>query len=232
MPPAAQAGTVAASPVPQSAGSGELKDILKRLQRHYQSTGTFSARFKQQISTLAGTRRDRSGTIAYRKPGRMRWEFDAPQPETIVSDGHILYSYEPDLNQVIETPLDRAFRASAPAALLLGIGNVERDFASSIPSAPPPDGLVHLVLKPRSGGAQVALGLDPKSYDLAKLTVTDELGNVTALEFSGIRTNVAFDDATFTFKVPEGADIVTAPGAAGDGAGSVSTPIAPHMSGE
>ena len=54
--------------------------------------------------------------------------------ELIVSDGKQLYNYEPDLNQVIETPLEQAFRSSSFAAFLLGIGNVQRDFNASLPA--------------------------------------------------------------------------------------------------
>ncbi|MFZ0886994.1 MAG: outer membrane lipoprotein carrier protein LolA [Candidatus Binataceae bacterium] len=196
--------------------SPALKAILERLQRHYQKTESFSAKFKEKITTAGGANRDREGTVVYHKPGRMRWEFKEPQAETIVSDGTTLYSYEPDLNQVIETSVGRAFKSSAPAALLLGIGSIERDFSASLPDSPPADKLVHLSLKPKQGGSEVALGLDRASYDVVTLTVTDELGNTTAFEFSDIRTNAPLEDGLFHFKVPPGADIVTAPATAPD----------------
>ena len=61
----------------------------------------------------------------------MRWEFSGEDQELIVSDGKQLYNYQPDLNQVIETPLAQAFRSSSFAAFMLGIGNVQRDFNAS-----------------------------------------------------------------------------------------------------
>jgi len=42
----------------------------------------------------------------------MRWEFAAPEVQTIVSDGEMLYSYDPDLNQVVEAPLKQALKSS------------------------------------------------------------------------------------------------------------------------
>jgi outer membrane lipoprotein-sorting protein len=48
---------------------------------------------------------------------------------------------------------------------------------------------------------------------LTTLTLTDQLGDVTHVNFSDIRNNVALDDSKFAFKVPAGADIVTAPSA-------------------
>jgi len=189
-----------------------LKEMVHRLQQHYRSTSSFKAKFKERIESASGAKRERQGVIAYRRPGRMRWDFAPPENETIVSDGMTLYVYEPDLNQVVETPLERAFRSSAPAALLLGMGDVERDFVA-LPPPPPPaaDKLVHLVLKPKADGVRIALGLDPKTYDIRALAMTDELGNVTSLEFSDIQTNLMLDDAMFSFRAPEGVDIVTAP---------------------
>jgi outer membrane lipoprotein carrier protein len=189
----------------------DLKTMIRRLQEHYRGTNSFSAKFKERIASAGGVRRERQGTIAYRKPGALRWEFGPPQNETIVSDGKTLYDYEPDLNQVVETPLARAFRSSAPTALLLGIGDIERDFVASPADAPSADRFVHVALTARADGTRFALALDPKTYDVAAMTITDQLGNVTALDFSDIRTNLSLDGAMFAFKVPEGADVVAAP---------------------
>jgi outer membrane lipoprotein carrier protein len=194
-----------------ASGASDLATVVARLQRHYQETRSFDAKFNESIASAGGARSERSGMIKYRKPGRMRWDFAPPQEETIVSDGTMLYVYEPDLNQVVEAPLEHAFRTSAPAALLLGMGDIERDFVASMPIAPPADNLVHLALKGRADGTRVALGLDPATYDIRDLTVTDTLGNVTRLVFSDLRMNISLDDALFRFKVPDGADVVTAP---------------------
>jgi len=44
-----------------------------------------------------------------------------------------------------------------------------------------------------------------------KLTLTDQLGDVTKIDFIGIHDNVELPDSIFAFKAPPGADIVTAP---------------------
>ncbi len=43
------------------------------------------------------------------------------------------------------------------------------------------------------------------------LTLTDQLGDVTKVDFSDIHNNVEVPDSTFAFKTPAGADIVNAP---------------------
>jgi outer membrane lipoprotein carrier protein len=185
-----------------------LKSTLSHLQRHYQNTDSFSAKFKQVITRAGAMPRVREGTISYRKPGRIRWEFTGDQPETVVSDGTTIYDYDPGLNQVVETPLKQAFKTQAAAAFLLGVGNVQRDFNASAPPSAPKDSLIYVLLTPKGGGDKVALGLDPKTYNIAALALTDSLGNTTALSFSDIRTNLPLASSMFAFKAPDGADIV------------------------
>jgi outer membrane lipoprotein carrier protein len=189
----------------------QLKKLLDRLQKHYQQTTSFSAKFQEEIAPAGGTKREREGTVYYRKPGRMRWEFAGDDKELIVSDGKLLYSYQPDLNQVIETPLEQAFKSSAAASFLLGIGNVQRDFIASVPEAPPADGLKYVVLTPKTGGDSIEMGLDPSTLDLRTLLLTDALGDMTELTFSDIKPGAAADDKLFDFVPPAGADIVKTP---------------------
>jgi outer membrane lipoprotein carrier protein len=187
-----------------------LKATLSHLQSHYQDTDSFSAKFKETVTRAGAVPQLREGTISYRKPGRMRWEFTGEQPEIVVSDGTTIYDYDPGLNQVVETPLKQAFKTQAAAAFILGVGNVQRDFNASSPPSAANDSLIYLLLTPKGGGDKVALGLDPKTYNIVVLALTDSLGNTTALSFSDIRTNLPLASSMFAFKVPDGADIVGA----------------------
>ena len=181
------------------------------MQRHYRDTRSFSAKFSEEIATVGAPKRKRQGTVSFRKPGRMRWEFQDPEKQTIVSDGETLYSYDPDLNQVVETPLEQALKSSSATSFLLGIGNIKRDFKAAFASPATPTGLVDLILDAKAGGYKIEVGLDPKTYNLITLTLTDQLGDTTRIDFSDVHDNVELPDSIFAFKAPAGADIVTAP---------------------
>lgn len=191
--------------------SKDLKQVLDRLQHHYRNTNSFSAKFNEEIAAVGAPKRNRNGTVSFRKPGRMRWDFETPEKQTIVSDGETLYSYDPDLNQVVETPLKQALKSSSATSFLLGIGNINRDFKAAFASPATPTGLIDLNLDAKTGGYKIEVGLDPKSYNLITLTLTDQLGDVTKIDFSDIRDNVELPESMFEFKAPAGADIVTAP---------------------
>jgi outer membrane lipoprotein carrier protein len=196
-----------------SSAAARIKPIVARLQRHYQTLASFSAKFNERITRPGMPPRERTGRVFYRKPGRMRWEFAAPQIETIVSDGVTLYDYDPGLNQVIETPLEKAFKSNGAAAFVLGVGNLERDFRAAPVASAPADGLNHVVLRPKAGGDPIELGLDPQTANIVTLTLTDGLGNTTFLRFSEISGNPALAPSLFAFTPPAGADIVSSQGA-------------------
>jgi outer membrane lipoprotein carrier protein len=196
-------------------GSPALRSFLRRLQRHYQQTESFTANFTEKIIRTGGFTQTRQGTIDYKKPGRIRWQFSGDQPETIVSNGKTIYDYDPGLDQVVETPLNRAFKTSAAAAFMLGVGNLERDF-NATDDGTGSNGLHQITLVPKGGGDGVELGIDPATLNIEKLTLKDALGNTTVLHFTDIRINPRLNDSLFEFKVPPGADVVSAPTASHD----------------
>lgn len=199
----------------QQAGGGlKAADsaVLDRIQAHYQHTNSFSAKFTEELTGIGGNQRTRTGRVSYKRPGKMRWDFDPPRTETVVTDGHQLYDYQPDLNQVMELPIARAFKSAAPLTFLLGMGNLRRDFNVTIVPGSASDPLLHLIMTPKGGGDRIEMGLKPSTYDLATAKVTDALQNTTALRFSDVRTNVELADSLFNFHAPPGADVVTAPG--------------------
>ena len=205
-------GICAAATQPSPTSPADLKALLARLQRHYQQTGSFSASFKETVTRVGAPPQVRSGRVDYLKPARVRFEFGDPQPETIVSDGKLLYDYDPGLNQVMETPLKSAIKTQAVAAFMLGAGDVERDFEATRPAASADDGLIHVLLTPKRGGDPIELGLEPQTLNIVSLRLADALGNVTKVSFSDIDINAAIEPARFNFVTPAGADVVTQPG--------------------
>jgi outer membrane lipoprotein carrier protein len=200
----------ASAAVSLASAPADLNTVLDRLQQHYQSTRTFSARFEESITRPGVPPVQRSGIIYYKKPGKLRWEFEGSQTETIVSDGKTIYDYDPGLNQVVETPLAQAVRSQAAAAFLLGAGDLKRDFNAVGISESDSSGVVHVGLTPRQGGARIEAGIDRKTYNIVTLSIGDAMGNQTYFKFSNIELNPSLEDSRFTFTPPNGADIVSA----------------------
>ena len=202
----------AVAPLLAIAASADVSSLVDRLQHHYETTDSFTAKFTESLTSANGSSRERSGAVAYRKTGKIRWEFAGSEPETLVADGVTLYDYDPGLNQVIEMPLKDAFKSRGAAAFILGVGNLKRDFIAS-PGATnsSPDGLDHLIVAPKDGGDKLELGIDGSNLNIMTIRVADALGNTTLVRLWDLQRNVPLDSALFKFVPPAGADIVTAP---------------------
>jgi hypothetical protein len=149
-----------------SAAGDVLKDALARLQTRYETTRTLSADFHQTIeSPTLATPLESKGTVAFEKPNRMRWEYEAPDPQLIVGDGTTLWIYQPDDKQAIKAPLGEVFQATTPVSFLAGLGHVDRDFTATLEreeperwvAAPRAEGR-EAPRHARAGGAEVGRG--------------------------------------------------------------------------
>jgi outer membrane lipoprotein carrier protein len=198
------------------ATDGATRDVVEHTQARYDATRNFVAAFEQELRVESGAQVIRSnGKVYFAKPGRMRWEYVAPEPQTIVADGSFLWIDQPKDQQVLKMPFREAFQSQTPVSFLLGVGRLERDFASieRLPTAE--DGSLRLRLKPKAesagGVGDLVLQIDPVTFDIRGATVTDALGNQTRLALSDVRRNQELDDALFRFKPPAGADVIEAP---------------------
>src|SRR3954471_10926076 len=99
--------------LPIHAFANGLDDFLSFNQNTKSATG----RFEQQVMDRAGKVVERgSGTFAFARPGKVRWVYEKPQPQTLVADGQKLCLYDPELQQVTVKRMDQAISAT-PAAL-------------------------------------------------------------------------------------------------------------------
>ena len=76
-----------------------LEQILDRMEKHY-TGNNFQAEFIQESTVKAMDITDfASGKIFVRYPGKMRWEYEKPEKQVIITDGIKLWIYRPADNQ-------------------------------------------------------------------------------------------------------------------------------------
>lgn len=204
--------SVAAAAPPASRSSLKVDEVVRRLQQRYDATTDFTAEFTQTVDVASlGRTLTSKGRVYFKRPGRMRWEFREPEVQTIVVDGRTLWVYQPDHQQVMKTAFQAAFQSATPVTFLLGVGKLAADFRASLVSVGAETLSVRLEPKQDAEIGILVLTVDRKSYDLVAAEITDPLGNVTRLAFSGLKRGVGLDDSHFTFEPPPGVDVVEAP---------------------
>lgn len=195
-----------------SAAPDALKDALARLQSRYETTRTLSADFRQTIeSPTLATPLESKGTMAFEKPNRMRWEYEAPDPQLIVGDGDVLWIYQPEDKQAIKAPLGEVFQATTPVSFLAGLGHLDRDFTATLERDEPERWVLRLVPKEEKRLGTLTLVVRKSDAGVDEARVTDSLGTTTRLMLSGEKRNVDLDPKLFRFTPPPGVDVVKPP---------------------
>lgn len=193
-------------------------ELAQALQRKYDTIKDFSADFVHvyQGGVLRKQLTER-GRLLVKKPGKMRWEYSAPEEKLFVSDGVKIYSYLPQDKQVFVSSVPPDDRASTPALFLAGKGNLTRDFTPSAGEVPPgsPSGTRALKLVPKSAQRDydwLVLVVDPSTFQIRGLVTMDGQGGTSTFSFTNLKENVGLADKTFAFKIPRGVDVVSTPG--------------------
>ena len=203
---------VLAAAVVAPARADELADALRTLQQRYESTRTLVAKFRQEVEspTMAG-KLTSNGTVSFEKPNRMRWDYAAPDRQTIVSDGETLWIYQPEEKQVLKAPLREAFQATTPVTFLAGLGHVDRDFTPTLESSAKDRWVIRLVPREDRGVGTLVLMVHKPDAAIEEARITDPLGTTTRLVLTDERRNVPLGADLFRFTPPPGVDVVRPP---------------------
>ena len=126
---------IAVPPAPAQPAPSDA--LAKAIQGHYQQVRDFTASFEQAYVGGALKRRTvERGTVAIRKPGRMRWDYESPEKKLFIADGTRMYFYVPADKQVRVSAMPEAGRVPTPILFLAGRGDLLRDFKAEEVPAP------------------------------------------------------------------------------------------------
>jgi outer membrane lipoprotein carrier protein len=204
-------------------GSATAASAVESLRQFIASTRGAEGEFRQTVSGNAGRpAQQASGRFSFARPGKFRWEYDLPYPQLLVADGKQLWSWDRDLRQVTVRPLGNALGAT-PAGILFGQSDLERDFilteAAANETMSGGEKLTWVEARPRqaasdegvasSGFQFFRFGFDGKR--LQRLTLLDNFGQTTVIEFTHLRLNPSFAPNHFHFEPPAGVDILGDP---------------------
>jgi outer membrane lipoprotein carrier protein len=189
--------------------------VVERMQRNYDQAKDFRARFSQKsINVAFGRTKVATGQLTFKKPGRMRWDYDEPEKTMFLSTGQVLWMYDPEDKQAVKQDLKQS---QLPAALsfLLGKGKLADEFEISLAGNVPygSAGDYRLSLKPRQPQAtykSIYFIVDPRSFFVIESVLVNAQGDVNDISFSDLKVNSKVADAVFKWTPPAGTRVVDA----------------------
>ena len=192
-------------------------ELAAAIQRKYDGIKDFSADFTHAYEGgVLHKKITERGRLLVKKPGKMRWDYTAPEIKQFVSDGVKMYSYIPEDRQVIVASVPSDEDAPTPTLFLAGKGSLTRDFTPSLVDAPAtaPAGSRGLKLVPKAKQRDydwLVLVVDPGTLVIRGLLTVDAQGGSSSFSFTNLKENVGVADKEFAFKIPRGVDVVSAP---------------------
>ncbi len=203
-------------PVVEAQSPTTPQELARALQQRYDAVRDFSTDFEQRYR--GGVLRRETverGTLLVKKPGRMRWEYTAPEQKLFVSNGTRLFFYVPADKQVTVSRMPDDSAAPTPALFLAGRGDLTRDFSVSFVERPEtlPEGARTVKLVPHTAQADydwLILAVEPRTLALQGLVAVDAQGGTSTFTFTNLKENVRPPDSRFEFEIPRGVDIITA----------------------
>jgi outer membrane lipoprotein carrier protein len=187
-----------------------LEQILDRVEKNY--TGqSFQAGFIQESTIKAMDIVDfASGKIFVRYPGMMRWEYEKPEDQIIITDGHKLWIYRPTDNQVLTGSAPAFFSDGKGASFLSDIKLIRQKFKISLENSKE-DFFYELKLQPlekKLDVVDIRLSVTKNTFTVIRIITYNSYGDENRIEFVNHQFNVKLDESLFSFKVPPGADVV------------------------
>jgi outer membrane lipoprotein carrier protein len=214
-------------------GVGDTHQLVRLLEAHYRAARTMQATFLERYSENGRVVRAEAGVAYFRRPGKMRWEYESPEKNLFVVDGKTAWFYVPADHTVTRVPAKQSTDWRTPLALLAGEMKLSRVCARvEMTVAEKPDTPGNTVLycplrgEDRKGKhsnvdnpaevhagspeESVYLEIVPTTGDLARVLVRQKGGVVVEFKFTAWRFDPPVEDSFFRFNVPPGVAIVNA----------------------
>jgi outer membrane lipoprotein carrier protein len=211
-------------------GGTAAKASVAVLEARYHSARTLEASFLERYAENGRVVRVEAGTAYFRRPGKMRWEYQAPEKNVFLVDGKTAWFYVPADHTVTRVPAKESSDWRTPLALLAGDMKLSRvcgQVVTAIDEKPEDPEHVMLYCQLRGAGSKslkessgasrsqkpvnsevVFLEIDTKSGDLWRVLIRDPGGIEIEFHFTNWRMDPPVPDSLFRFEAPQGVAIV------------------------
>src|SRR6266851_1356782 len=207
----------------------DAKPIIVLLEARYRAAHTLQATFLERYVENGRVVRTEAGIAYFRRPGKMRWEYESPENNLFLVDGKTAWFYVPADHTVTRVPAKQSTDWRTPLALLAGEMKVSRVCSRIEPAIDEkPESSDHVVLfckvrgvgseARKQGSQQPSLQSDASeavffeiaedSGELVRVLVRQPGGVSVEFHFTNWQVDPPVDESLFHFRVPSGVAIV------------------------
>jgi outer membrane lipoprotein-sorting protein len=168
--------------------------VLQQIQAYLNSIHSLKARFLQ----IAPDGSQSGGTVWLERPGRMRFQYDAPSPFLLVAGAGLLVFHDSQLQQTTNIPL-----GSTPLGILLAADiSLSGDITVTGFSHPPGQYQLSVVRTASPGDGTLTMVFSDDPLSLRGWTVVDAQRRETRVSLYDVQLGGQFDASLFHFIDP------------------------------
>ncbi|MFH1075649.1 MAG: outer membrane lipoprotein carrier protein LolA [Pseudomonadota bacterium] len=187
-------------------------EVVDRVQERYVPADC-EALFTQESRLKAmGTIDTASGRVYFKKPNMMRWDYELPEKQSVISNGKNLWIYRPDDAQVMTGRSADYFDAGEGMSFLLDIPAMRSQFEIQFAKTEETGVQDHVLeLIPhvrRPSVSKVYLSIDKTTFDITRAKVVNSDKDITVVFFSQVKFGKEHPATFFSFQVPKGVEIL------------------------
>jgi outer membrane lipoprotein-sorting protein len=101
-------------------GAEQRDAVLAQFEARYREARTLSATFLQEYSENGKVTRKEAGKSYFLHPGKMRWDYEAPEQNTFLADGKYVWFVTPEDHTAMRMPAKKSEDWRTPLAFLTG----------------------------------------------------------------------------------------------------------------
>jgi outer membrane lipoprotein carrier protein len=198
---------------PGLSGAERLQALLERVRMQQKEVRTIAARFVQnRSSAMLVAPQESTGTFSYAAPDRVRWDYKAPTPITVVIRGDEMTTWYRDLKRAERLKIGRY--SSQVFKFLGASGSMDSllEYFTVQLGLPKVKGDPYrLTLLPRYDRikkriSSMQVDIDSERFFPTHIAYTEADGDTTAYDFKDLKWNTPFPAELFALQLPPGTE--------------------------
>ena len=183
-------------------------EVIERMQKSFEKSKSFSARFEKQFYwAVLDKRLTSNGEIHTRRPSEFRLELD--DGYVVVGDGDAVWAYTPKNEQVIGS----SYNTDLPTPWEILVDHAEQFRPVAVTEVELEGRTCYAVVMTSKAttvdrAEGMTVWIDKKRWHLLMVEQTEANENVTTYVLSRHRINKKMDDDLFVFRPPSGVEVI------------------------
>jgi outer membrane lipoprotein-sorting protein len=193
----------------------QLPQILAGVQKTYSQLPGLSLPYERESITRSmallggGTNKDiATGQLYFKPPNFVKIQQETPKPETMFTEGPVLWYYAPHKNEAYRYPSPDFVQILGD--IFQGLRGIEERFDIAL-SKIGEDGKYELKLSPNPPWPNIQhieLIVSQMTYTIQKVEIYDSAGGITRFILGDLNVENSFPEDFFRFIVPEGVNVI------------------------